>query len=124
TATPIPPGFVPEWLAAGLQALRAGSAEAATEAPLLELARLALLSVVPERAQDSASARVNRAKQFIRAHLRRSELGPGDVAQALGISVRQLQKAFAADDDSPAAFILRERLLAAREQLARPQHRL
>jgi len=83
------------------------------EAPLLELATLALCSPLLPHADRSATNILGMARAYIRAHAAAPELCPQQVAQGLGISVRSLQKVFAAVGEHPSACILDERLVRA-----------
>jgi AraC-like DNA-binding protein len=56
-------------------------------------------------------------RRFIDEHLTDPRLSPAYVAQAHHVSLRLVQKLFAADDDSPAAYIRRRRLESARRLL-------
>jgi AraC-like DNA-binding protein len=86
-------------------------------------ALVALLVAVVATDTASAAPPVDSAllgislRQFIEDHLADPRLSPEYVACAHHISLRQLQKLFARDGDSPAAYIRRRRLETARRLL-------
>lgn len=86
-------------------------------------ALVALLVAVVTTDTASAAPPVDSAllgaavRQFIDDHLTDPKLSPESVARAHHISLRQLQKTFARDGDSPAAYIRRRRLETARRLL-------
>jgi AraC-like DNA-binding protein len=76
-----------------------------------------------ERAMDqpagaARAARLAAARHFIERNLHRADLTPSDVAQALGISLRQLHRLFAGTGTSFSRSLLGLRLERARRQLA------
>jgi AraC-like DNA-binding protein len=62
--------------------------------------------------------RLQAARQFIEDNLHRPNLAPAAVAQALGISLRQLHMLFEPTGQSFSRYLLARRLKAARAQLA------
>ncbi len=123
TAAPVNPGLAREWLVAGLsQHVFANGDEPELEAPLLDLARMALTGHATSVGRfQPAPDRLTQARHYIRYNLRSQQLSPASVASALGISLRTLQKAFADVDDHPSACIARERLQHASEDLVDPR---
>jgi len=61
-----------------------------------------------------------RARQYIGVHARRAGLAPGNVARALGVSLRTLQVVFAEQGDAVARSIQAARLALAAQALADP----
>ncbi|MBK6324244.1 AraC family transcriptional regulator [Candidatus Aalborgicola defluviihabitans] len=59
------------------------------------------------------------AQQYVRRHLERPDLGPSQIALALGVSRRTLYHAFAASGETPQACIQRLRLERCRDDLSR-----
>lgn len=124
TGVPLPSSYAQSLLLAGLaSAAQFGRVDAGLEAPLQELACLALAAPGTDMSASAPSDRLAQARCYIRAHLRQPELSPQQVADALGISLRSLYTLFAAADDHPAACIVRERLHQARLMLERPEAR-
>ncbi|HXV92692.1 MAG TPA: helix-turn-helix domain-containing protein [Pseudonocardia sp.] len=65
-----------------------------------------------------------RAERFVEENLADPGLGPADVAEALGVSLRYVHRLFEDGPDTVAALIRERRLAGAREALADPrQHR-
>jgi AraC-like DNA-binding protein len=93
-------GGIPELIRAAV-ALRAGQA-------------------TPFREDAPGSALLAQIKQYIERHLDAPGLSPSAVAHAHGLSTRYLQKLFAREDTSPAAWIRWRRLEMCRRDLTRP----
>lgn len=125
TATALAPSFASQMLLAGFAAAdqMPTSQGAGLEPPLLDLARLTLLSQLSARRMESMQDRLWYARHYIKANLGRPDLSPVSVAADLGVSLRTLQKAFALEGDHPAAYILGERLARIGAALAHPSLR-
>lgn len=122
TATALAPSFASRMLLAGFVAAEQIPAELGgnLESPLLDLARLALLSQLSGRRPESMVDRLWYARHYIKANLGMPELSPEIVAVDLGVSLRTLQKTFALEGDHPASYILNERLNKVSEALTHP----
>ncbi len=92
------------------------------ESPLLELVALTLGAGcdVSAAIDPAASPRVRRAKAYILARLADPALGAEAVASAQGVSLRLLQRQFAADGTSISGWILEQRLVRAHRALQDP----
>ncbi len=101
-----------------VHALCPAGRQAAQEAALCLLG-----GVVSERgttdSQQLGTAIVAVAKRTIDRHLDDPSLSPAAIAAALGVSVRTLHRSFAAEGETPMAYLRRRRLGAARDELAR-----
>jgi len=96
------------------------SAREAAGMHLLELLCLAIRS--DDRVLDSSvssirAAHLHRAEQYIRDNLKDPDLGPAQVADACGISLRYLQRLFAEREQSINGFIRDKRLNRCAEEL-------
>jgi AraC-like DNA-binding protein len=76
------------------------------------------LSVVGSSLQTDIAQRLRVAHDFIEENLHREDLTPALVAQALGISLRQLHIMFAPTGQSFSRYVLSRRLERARLQLS------
>ncbi|MDX3726183.1 helix-turn-helix domain-containing protein [Streptomyces caniscabiei] len=95
-----------------------------TEATVLDLVRtLAAPRLGADRAQPASVSRLAVAKDHINRHLADPGLSAGRVAEAIGVSTRQLSRIFEPTGVSPARHILEQRLAKAREELADPGSR-
>lgn len=118
-------GAIGAILRPAMLAMRPGSADAITsagtflESALIDLVTAAL-RVNGTTAPAAGDAVYRAARDHIEAHLADPGLSPGGVAAQVGVSMRYLQKLFAADGDSVAAFIRRRRLERCRLDLANP----
>lgn len=74
----------------------------------------------PETGRHALRLRIN---GFIEQHLGDPSLTPRAIADAHHVSLRHLQQLFAADDDTPAAWIRGRRLERCRRDLANPHQR-
>ncbi|SNY72298.1 helix-turn-helix domain-containing protein [Paractinoplanes atraurantiacus] len=99
------------------------AAEAARNA-LIELAKGLVLDHFDDREPVFAPALAQAAKDLADAHLTDADLSPAAVADRLHVSVRTLQRAFAALDESFAGYIRRRRLEEAAAALTHPASRL
>ncbi|WP_169728587.1 helix-turn-helix domain-containing protein [Comamonas composti] len=63
--------------------------------------------------------RLQQAEIYIRDNLDRSDLDASEVAQALGISVRHLNRIFARNESSTSGWIWRQRVLRAEQEMQR-----
>lgn len=87
---------------------------------LLELLCLAIRSddrVLDSNASSIRAAHLHRAEQYIRDSLKDPNLGPTQVAEACGISLRYLQRLFAEREQSINGFIRDKRLNRCAEEL-------
>ncbi|WP_339947206.1 helix-turn-helix domain-containing protein [uncultured Albimonas sp.] len=96
------------------------SAREAAGLHLLELLCLSIRS--DERVLDSnvssiRAAHLHRAEQYIRDNLKDPDLGPAQVAEACGISLRYLQRLFSEREQSIIGFIRDKRLNRCAEEL-------
>jgi AraC-like DNA-binding protein len=69
---------------------------------------------------DRQSARLVAAKDAIERLLDEPELDRATIASAVGLSVRELSRVFAAENETPAGYIRRRRLERCRKDLAAP----
>jgi len=122
TATPLQPSFASRLLMAGFSALEQADPGGDLELPLLDLTRLALRAGMPALKPRSMADRLRQAQGYIHAHIGVSDLCPQKVANEMGVSLRMLQKVFAAAGEQPAAYILDQRLDRVSEILGRPEH--
>ncbi|MFH8596934.1 helix-turn-helix domain-containing protein [Streptomyces rimosus] len=100
---------------------RPGTGDAAAERTVLELVRsLAVLRGDGGRGGGEPGTRLLLAKEHIDRHLADPRLCPEHVANALGISTRQLSRDFRRAGPSPSRYILERRLERARQDLADP----
>ncbi|MDF2230978.1 helix-turn-helix domain-containing protein [Albimonas sp. CAU 1670] len=96
------------------------TARAAAGMHLLELLCLAIRSddrVLDSNVSSIRAAHLHRAEQYIRDNLKDPELGPAQVAEACGISLRYLQRLFAEREQSINGFIRDKRLNRCAEEL-------
>lgn len=122
-ATLLPSGYASQVLLAGLNyAESAPSLPNGAEKPLIDLARLALLQNF-NLSEQTPAQRLNSVRSYIDAHLDDPVLSSSNVARALGLSLRSMQKLFAQENDQASAYILRQRLHRVQEQLAAPELR-
>ncbi|MFW0797333.1 helix-turn-helix domain-containing protein [Gordonia sp. CPCC 205515] len=100
----------------------AGLAQAAAllEAAFLDLVAASLRTNGSADPPASGDAVYLAARDHIEAHLAEPNLSPASVAAHLRVSLRYLQKLFAANDETPAAYIRRRRLERSRRDLADP----
>ncbi|TQS45469.1 helix-turn-helix domain-containing protein [Cryptosporangium phraense] len=98
-------------------------AQAARDA-LVELAKAVVRGAVDHTETQLAPALVRTAKSLADRRLTDPRLSATTLAHALNVSVRTLQRAFAADDESVAAYIRTRRLEEARRDLTNPAGRL
>jgi AraC-like DNA-binding protein len=85
-------------------------------------ARAASGSRVPLPPPGTDRIRQLRIYAYIERHLADTALTPGAIAEAHGLSVRQLDRLFQADGESPSGWIRRQRLDRCRADLADPAH--
>jgi AraC-like DNA-binding protein len=88
----------------------------------LDLLALALAEAAPDAATTPpmATMRVTWAKAQVLDNLRDPGLGPQAIAGRQGVSLRLLQRLFAADGESLGSFILEQRLQRCRDELRHP----
>jgi AraC family transcriptional activator of tynA and feaB len=91
---------------------------------LLELAKAVAMRRFDDVEPRLAPALVQAAKELADRRLAEAGLSPMMLARELAVSVRTLQRAFAAAGESMTAYIRRRRLEEARLALAAPCHRL
>ena len=103
--------------------LSPAGAEASRNA-LLELAKGVLLDHFDDREPTFTPALARTASEVADARLTDADLSPATVAARLHVSVRTLQRAFAARDESFSAYIRRRRLEEAAEALTAAGARL
>jgi AraC-like DNA-binding protein len=70
---------------------------------------------------DRRSARLVAAKDAVERLLDEPDLDRATIAAAVGLSVRELARIFAIEDDTPAAYVRRRRLERCRADLAAPR---
>jgi len=123
TATALEANFASRLLLAGFATAQQAPAHLCNslESPLLDLARLALVSHLSTFRSQSAADRLWQARGYIKANLCAPDLSPEVVAADLGISLRTLQKAFSVEGDHPSSYILEQRLLKVAEALVDPR---
>jgi AraC-like DNA-binding protein len=88
---------------------------------------LSLISATMRQASDdvmaaptwSQGAMLNRIRAYVRQHIQDPDLGPAQVADAIGITDGYLHKVVRSEDSSIMRFILSERLKRCRMELAR-----
>ncbi|MFE6775070.1 helix-turn-helix domain-containing protein [Streptomyces sp. NPDC057702] len=94
------------------------------EATVLDLVRsLAAPRIGDGSATPARPAQLVVAQEYVLRHLGDPRLCAEQVAEAVGVSTRQLSRIFASAGLSPSRYILRQRLARAREELADPQAR-
>ncbi|WP_345154794.1 AraC-like ligand-binding domain-containing protein [Arthrobacter ginkgonis] len=87
------------------------------DSAILDIVALALTDVAGALAMDEQTERLGRAKTLMRARLSDSSLSATQVAGALNISVRTLNRLFAREGESAMRWLLEERLLACHRAL-------
>jgi AraC-like DNA-binding protein len=92
---------------------------------LLEMIAAAYAGIPPVRSRGFSSAMDTRSRAlaYIEAHLHESELGPRKIADAMGMSSRNLHYLFAEEDESVRRYILRRRLEESARVIATPSLR-
>ena len=96
----------------------------AAHSTLIELAKAVARRRVDDTEPQLASALAQAAKDLAENHLTDPELSGAMLARELNVSVRSLQRAFAAAGESVTAYIRQRRLEEARLALATPSGRL
>lgn len=83
---------------------------------LLHLARAVIDAATPAEGSPLTVLRA-RADQYIERHLLEASLGPSDIADAIGVSVRTIHRIFNLSGESVMAYVRRRRLHHARNEL-------
>ena len=122
---PMVRGYLAEVCAVAIAEQLPAGADAAAElaSATVQLVRALVASTVPENAQARdvvVETQFIAVVTYLRQHLRDPSLTPQQVATAHQISVRQLYKLWSTHETSLNEWVLRERLEAAREELATP----
>ncbi|HSV59351.1 MAG TPA: helix-turn-helix domain-containing protein [Variovorax sp.] len=90
---------------------------------IVQLVRLSLMELAgQETALTQREALKDRIRAYVASHLRDPELSIDSIATALHCSKRHLHNAFADEDDTLNAYILRQRLAACMRALQDPAH--
>ena len=111
-----------EQLAANIEELSGPHALALVRSAL-EMVITVMVAESSEAGRQPGNMLYHQAVAYIEEHLSDPDLGPGKIAEALYISLRQLHGRFAAQQQTVSSFIRSRRLECIREDLANPLYR-